>query len=1004
MPRGVQRLQAALALSSSRTTSTRPESLVLNIRPSHQLDIMSKFGVGVFLFILILTAFAVSADEVSQNGITISSDKSVYNCEPIFSEKGCLIRATITVTNDNPDTTYTLHNSFSTASPQIDKILDNKQQIIQDTTDSPKSYDSEKIVDVSQVAATMRQHGAQISQQQIALADSQNPGDLPLEQVIQEDTLQIAPDEILPHEILAQSEPKILTVEFWAKESGKFNIQVDAGGIGIIVLDPIYNVSPNPIPNQIFNPIQETTTDEYNPTLPYYHPLIDGMMTNNYSGLPYNINGYQKFNLSGVNSNISNITLALNIGIINNPDPAKTLNIYYCNSSYDLDFMTWNDAASNITCDLTPFYSIATDVIYSDTITYTMPVKNYLPVDSLIPKVQADADKVFILKYVLLPESATGATLVHVYSMYSTNLSPELLINSPPSATVCGAWSERTDTAGHDWTALASSSDGSKLLSMIYGGDIYTSTDSGLSWTDRAGAGSRNWAAGASSADGSQLVAVETGGDIYTSSDSGLTWTDRSSAGSRNWAAVASSSNGSKIIAITFDNEMVTSSDSGITWVNQTGLGGSGTYSVSDSYDGSKIASYIYNDYVYTSTDSGVSWLSHTELGTNALIGVAISGDGMKLVTGTNDAQVYVSTDFGTTWNNHSTNLGFLNGISMSKDGSTIAVWQATGNIFISKNLGNSWVNQTSAGSEDWAAMAFSYNGSKVVAGAFSDTSGAIWAYESCASNCTPIWVAQYGLCQSNDTLLKTYSDSNVCGVTTGLPIDNGTESSCNYCSEDLERDYTGLCQIINGTPGIPFIYEDQNYFSCCAITNLPSDCDILSSPFNESNQSENCTVLYDDFIVETDDQADFGFGRDKVFGKAYLNGTTGNYSCISYVKTTDNQVIQTNPSYSKANNALLQSSYDDRQYFAADNGLVNVYWTNENLVIDGRQYVFGIDCAGATRLRGEKLVIVGYESLNAPVTRLFWVNNNIMGLVLGAIFLCVIVFIIGLVIYRRSR
>jgi hypothetical protein len=68
------------------------------------------------------------------------------------------------------------------------------------------------------------------------------------------------------------------------------------------------------------------------------------------------------------------------------------------------------------------------------------------------------------------------------------------------------------------WSMLASSADGSKLVAGSWGGQIYTSTDSGLSWTARDSA--RFWQSVATSADGSKLAAVAYNGQIYTS----VTW------------------------------------------------------------------------------------------------------------------------------------------------------------------------------------------------------------------------------------------------------------------------------------------------------------------------------------------------------------------------------------------------------------------------------------------------------------------------------------------------
>ena len=105
-------------------------------------------------------------------------------------------------------------------------------------------------------------------------------------------------------------------------------------------------------------------------------------------------------------------------------------------------------------------------------------------------------------------------------------------------------WTAR-DSA-RQWWGVASSSDGTKLVAAVDGGQIYTSTDSGVTWTPRDSA--RNWYGVASSSDGTKLVAAVYGGQIYTSTDSGATWTPRDSV--RNWWGVASSSDGTKLVAV----------------------------------------------------------------------------------------------------------------------------------------------------------------------------------------------------------------------------------------------------------------------------------------------------------------------------------------------------------------------------------------------------------------------------------------------------------------------
>ena len=71
--------------------------------------------------------------------------------------------------------------------------------------------------------------------------------------------------------------------------------------------------------------------------------------------------------------------------------------------------------------------------------------------------------------------------------------------------------------ASHNWHSITSSSDGTKLAAVVYGGYIYTSTDSGVNWTAQTASGSRDWNAITSSSDGTKLTAAVNPGYIYKS-------------------------------------------------------------------------------------------------------------------------------------------------------------------------------------------------------------------------------------------------------------------------------------------------------------------------------------------------------------------------------------------------------------------------------------------------------------------------------------------------------
>ena len=82
----------------------------------------------------------------------------------------------------------------------------------------------------------------------------------------------------------------------------------------------------------------------------------------------------------------------------------------------------------------------------------------------------------------------------------------------------------------------------------IAGGTIYTSPNSGGTWAPTS-APSDNWTSVACSSDGTKLVAVVGAGLIYISTNSGGAWTPTTAPYS-NWRSVACTSDGSKFLAV----------------------------------------------------------------------------------------------------------------------------------------------------------------------------------------------------------------------------------------------------------------------------------------------------------------------------------------------------------------------------------------------------------------------------------------------------------------------
>jgi len=278
-------------------------------------------------------------------------------------------------------------------------------------------------------------------------------------------------------------------------------------------------------------------------------------------------------------------------------------------------------------------------------------------------------------------------------------------------------WTERNRV--QNWSSVASSSNGTKLVALDYNGRVHISIDSGASWTSNATEPSRLWNAVASSADGSKLVAGVDGGSIYTSTDGGATWMERATDADRRWNSLASSADGSKLVAVNVSvggGEIYTSTDGGVNWTLRDS--GHRWYSVASSADGSKLVAAEYFGRVYTSSDSGVSWTAPSIDSDRRWRSVASSVDGSKLVAVVAAGQVYTSTDSGTSWTARAIDSDReWHAAASSADGSKLAAVTYGGRVYTSTDSGATWTERAS--DQDWQSVASSADGSKLVAVVF---------------------------------------------------------------------------------------------------------------------------------------------------------------------------------------------------------------------------------------------------------------------------------------------
>ena len=289
--------------------------------------------------------------------------------------------------------------------------------------------------------------------------------------------------------------------------------------------------------------------------------------------------------------------------------------------------------------------------------------------------VEADADQKPISPSDSFPKQTMLIDYVRVFQKGAGTQPAET-----PVPKTGAAWSKRDAAGSQNWSSIAGSTDGSKLVAAAWGGKIHTSSDAGANWTEHPGAGDRNWLAVASSADGNKLAALyDWGGYIFTSSDAGANWTARGVPGSHNWTAIASSADGNRLVAVAKDSTVFTSSDAGVTWTAQANSGSRKWSAVASSADGNKLVATATGGRIYTSANAGATWTERAADGLHNWTAVTISDDGQKLsATAGGGGYIYSSNDGGTTW-----------------------------------------VAQTSAGVPNWAAIASSADGSKIAAAAY---------------------------------------------------------------------------------------------------------------------------------------------------------------------------------------------------------------------------------------------------------------------------------------------
>lgn len=274
-----------------------------------------------------------------------------------------------------------------------------------------------------------------------------------------------------------------------------------------------------------------------------------------------------------------------------------------------------------------------------------------------------------------------------------------------------------TGAPSEDWTSVASSADGSKLIAVCSGGRIYTSTNSGADW-NTSSAPSLDWSSVACSQDARNVVVVSGSGSIYTSTNSGENWIG-ASAPSSNWVAVACSADGADVVAVVRYGFIYRSTDFGNSWT-MTSAPNERWTSIASSADGIHLVATAGPGFIYTSSDKGVTWMQSTAP-VEFWFSVASSADGTNLLAVAAWDEIYAggiyrSKDNGATWTVIDAPPAEWTSAACSADGVSLVAEAYTGLLYTSTNSGIDWIQTSVPGSSWTASIASSADGNHFVA------------------------------------------------------------------------------------------------------------------------------------------------------------------------------------------------------------------------------------------------------------------------------------------------
>jgi photosystem II stability/assembly factor-like uncharacterized protein len=191
-------------------------------------------------------------------------------------------------------------------------------------------------------------------------------------------------------------------------------------------------------------------------------------------------------------------------------------------------------------------------------------------------------------------------------------------------------------------------------------------------------------------------------GELYRSTDGGITWSSHATLPVRDAVGLAASVNASDLTIVTRSGSVYASLDGGVNWSAVGTLTASDVVSFTILPEGSVLA-LTESGAVYKSTDGGFSFTGLATITASNCVSI-VRGPLGRLYTLTRTGEIYESEDSGSNWNTIGT-VAVSNAVSIVSKVADLFLLTNTGEIYRSTTYGASWLPVGSITASNMSAM-----------------------------------------------------------------------------------------------------------------------------------------------------------------------------------------------------------------------------------------------------------------------------------------------------------